>query len=192
MPVTEELFPVKPSDANFTDLCGDVLRHSGLLHQPSLSCSATDGVVRTAKAPPDISAILPHCRKTCNCSSSHRFNPEQKIIDGIGAGCRATPALWALASTSTLRHLNQAEVGNPRIQPQWRHRLRETANRARCRAKSASAGCFMRPEDLVAYTYSVNASMAMLGALWAPRHPRWVIWYDGWPLYEFRLKESRT
>jgi hypothetical protein len=58
----------------------------------------------TAKALPDISAISALTAvKHGNCSSHTASQPgtHQKIIDMAmnGVGCRATPALWALAST---------------------------------------------------------------------------------------------
>ncbi len=47
--------------------------------QPS-SCSATDGVVRNGKAPPDINYLLSAGRG--NCRSAASLNPvRQKIID---------------------------------------------------------------------------------------------------------------
>jgi hypothetical protein len=59
----------------------------------------------TAKAPPDISAILcSHCRKTWQLQFTYTASQpgtHQKIIDmamnGVDAG--QPPALWALAST---------------------------------------------------------------------------------------------
>ncbi|ENB32053.1 insA C-terminal domain protein [Escherichia coli BCE032_MS-12] len=59
--------------------------------------------MRNGKSTADISAISALCRKTWQLSSLTPLSPgtHQKIIDMAmnGVGCRATPALWALAST---------------------------------------------------------------------------------------------
>ena len=82
------------------------------------SCSATDGVVRNGKAPPDISAISAHCRKTWQSAVHlHPSQPgtHQKIIDMAmnGVGCRATACIMGVGLNTIFRHLKtQAAVGN--------------------------------------------------------------------------------
>ncbi len=82
------------------------------------SCSATDGVVRNGKAPPDISAISAHCRKTWQLQFTYTASQpgtHQKIIDMAmnGVGCRATARIMGVGLNTILRHLKtQAAVGN--------------------------------------------------------------------------------
>ena len=83
------------------------------------SCSATDGVVRNGKAPPDISAISALTAvKHGNCSSLTPLSQpgtHQKIIDMAmnGVGCRATARIMGVGLNTIFRHLKtQAAVGN--------------------------------------------------------------------------------
>ncbi len=82
------------------------------------SCSATDGWCVTAKAPPDISAISAHCRKTWQLQFTYTASQpgtHQKIIDMAmnGVGCRATARIMGVGLNTIFRHLKtQAAVGN--------------------------------------------------------------------------------
>ncbi|OSL67420.1 insertion element IS1 protein InsA [Escherichia coli TA008] len=88
------------------------------------SCSATDGVVRNGKSTAGHQRYLcSHCRKTWQLQFTYTASQpgtHQKIIDMAmnGVGCRATAALWALASTrfTSLKKLRPQSVTS-RIQP---------------------------------------------------------------------------
>ncbi|VCX58361.1 hypothetical protein BANRA_04932 [Escherichia coli] len=66
----------------------------------------------TAKAPPDISAISAHCRKTWLQFTYTASQPgtHQKIIDMAmnGVGCRATARIMGVGLNTILRHLKNS------------------------------------------------------------------------------------
>ncbi|GHM15866.1 transposase [Escherichia coli] len=67
----------------------------------------------TAKAPPDISAISAHCRKTWQLQFTYTASQpgtHQKIIDMAmnGVGCRVTARIMGVGLNTILRHLKNS------------------------------------------------------------------------------------